>query len=451
MVKKAESKTNTQDLILDDWQKEFLEYKGHSLTCTGRRVGKTYIHARKACKRMLEKPNTKIIVASLTEDQAQLIIMFALNFLEKEHNKEINKKSTKTNSRKITLKNGSTMLARPVGTTGDAIRGFEGDVLILDEVSRFSELILEAATPILLTTGGEIWMCSTPFGKQGFFYRAYENKDNRYKIFQTNTEKVINERAISESWTEEQKRKALEFLEQEKKEKSELQYGQEYLGLFLDDLRRFYSDEWIDKVCRLKRQDNLPKSDNYLGCDIARMGGDKTTYEILHAPREHKNNIIKQIFHAQEDFKPLTHTEQRIIDTSIQFGCVKVGIDAGSGSLGVSVLDHLLIHPTLRNLVIAMNNRQISTDRSGKKMQRIMNEDYHEFLKSGGEYGDILLLDDDEIKNSFRSIQIEIVRKDDAISSVKIHGSDSHIVEGIKRAYWLAKKEKSKNISILSI
>jgi len=446
-----------QNIILDKWQEDFLNYKGHSLTCTGRRVGKTYIHARKACKRMLEKANTRIIVASLTEDQAQLIILFALNYLEKEYKKEIQKKSTKTNSKKITLKNGSTMLARPVGNTGDAIRGFEGDVLILDEVSRFNELILEAATPILLTTGGEIWMCSTPFGKQGFFYRAYQNKDKRYKIFETNTEKVIRERKISEGWTKEQKQKAMEFLEQEKKEKSELQYGQEYLGLFLDDLRRFYSDELIERACSLKLENtpnslNTPKitNNNYLGCDIARMGGDKTTYEILYAPRE-PNKIIKQIFHAQEDHKPLNHTEQRIIDTAIQFGCEKIGIDAGSGSLGVSVLDHLLIHPIIRNKVVAMNNRQISLDRAGKKMQRIMNEDYHEFLKAGMEHGEIQLLNLDEIKNSFRSIQIEIVRKEDRITAVRIYGNDSHIVEGIKRAYWLAKKEKSKNINILAI
>ena len=442
----------SKNIILDNWQKEFLAYEGHSVTCTGRRVGKTYIHARKACERMLKKPNTKIIVASLTEDQSQLIILFAMNFLESnpETKKKIEKQSTKTNSRKITLKNGSTMLARPVGNTGDAIRGFEGDVLILDEVSRFNELILEAATPILLTTGGEIWMCSTPFGKQGFFYRAYQNKEKRYRIFETNTEKVINEREISESWTNEQREKALKFLEQEKKEKSELQYGQEYLGLFLDDLRRFYEDEWIEAVCILKRPEITPKENNYLGCDIARMGGDKTTYEILNAPRE-KGKIIKQIFHAQEDHKPLTHTEQRIIETSIQFNCEKVGIDAGSGSLGVSVLDHLLIHPQTSKKVVAMNNRTISTDRTGKKQQRIMNEDYHEFLKSGGEHGEVLLFDDDEIKNSFRSIQLEIIRKDDIISKIRIHGSDSHIVEGIKRAYWLAKKEKSKNISILSI
>lgn len=442
----------TEQIILDEWQKEFLAYKGHSLTCTGRRVGKTYIHAVKACIRMLEKPNTKIIVASLTEDQAQLIILFALNYLEQNHKKEILKKQTQTNSKKITLKNKSSILARPVGNTGDAIRGFEGDVLILDEVSRFNELILEAATPILLTTGGEIWMCSTPFGKQGFFWRAYQNKDNRYKLFITNTEEVVYNRPISNSWTKEQREKAIEFLEQEKREKTELQYGQEYLGLFLDDLRRFYDDKWIENVCILKRQPILPNYSNYLGVDIARMGGDKTTYEGLHAPsnRDHPNNPIKQIEHHIEDHQFTTHTENRII-TEFSPRYEKIGIDAGSGSLGVGVFDHLLQHPATKKKVVAMNNRTIATDYSGKKQQRIMNEDYHDNLRSMGEHKEILLLDDEDIKASFRSIQIEINNKPGTIASVKIYGNDSHIVEGIKRAAWLAKKEKSKNIRILSI
>jgi len=64
------------------------------------------------------------------------------------------------------------------------------------------------------------------------------------------------------------------------------------------------------------------------------------------------------------------------------------------------------------------------------------------------EHGEIFLLDDDEIMASFRSIQIELIKKDDQITNIKIHGRDSHIVEGIKRAAWLAKKEKSLNLQI---
>ena len=432
-------------IVLDDWQEEFLKHKGHSVVCTGRRVGKTYIHSRKACARMLETPNTKVVVASLTEDQAQLIILFATDYLQKNHKGKIKKKLGFTNSKKITLTNGSTMLARPVGNTGDAIRGFEGNILILDEVSRFNELILTAATPILLTTGGEIWMCSTPFGKQGYFWESFQNKNDRFKVFYISSEEVLKKRPLKGIWTKEVKEAAIKFLEEEKEDKSQLQYGQEYMGLFLDDLRRFYEDTWIERVCILKRPDSLPLDHNYLGVDIARMGGDKTTYEGLNAQ---ENKIIKQVEHHQEDHKPTTHTLNRIIDFAKNY--IKIGIDAGAGSLGVGIYDHLLQEIQTRKKVVAMNNRQIAMDREGKKKQRIMNEDYHELLKSGGEKGEVLLLDDEEIKNSFRSIQVEIIKKEDMITNIRIHGNNSHIVEGIKRAYYLAKKEKSKNINILS-
>lgn len=439
-------------IALDDWQIELLKHQGNLLLCTGRQVGKTTIFSRKIAKFMLEHQNCQIIVVSLTEDQAKLMIIMVLDYLEKEEPRKIKKNMRFTNQNKITLTNGARVIARPVGNTGDAVRGFTGDVLVIDEASRMPQLVFEASKPTLLTTGGQIWMCSTPFGKQGYFYESWLNKHGRFKVFHISSEEVIKNRPIRLAWTEKKRKLALQHLEEEKKDMSELQYGQEYLGLFLDDLRRFYEDSWIEKVCVLKRIEvvNLQKENNYMGCDIARMGGDKTTYEILHVS-DNPLNKIKQVFHAQEDHKPLTHTEQRIKDIAIQFNCLKIGIDAGSGSLGVSVLDHLLIDPKFNKKVTAMNNRTISTDRDGEKKQRIMNEDFHEFLKAGGEHGDILLFDDDEIKNSFRSIQIEIIRKNDLISSVKIHGRDSHIVEGIKRAYWLSKKEKSKRINILGI
>jgi hypothetical protein len=440
---------NPQNIILDDWQKELLEHKGNLLLCTGRQVGKTTIFARKICKRMIEQPNSRIIVVSLTEDQAKLIIIMVQDYLEKTQRKLVKKNQRFTNQTKVSLTNGSQVLARPVGTTGDAIRGFTGDVLVIDEASRMPELVFEASKPTLLTTGGEIWMCSTPFGKQGYFYKSFLNKDNRFKVFHISSEEVIHNRPVKGNWTKEKKQKAIEHLEQEKKDMTEIQYGQEYLGLFMDDLRRFYEDAWIDKVCILRRPDITPKYDNYMGVDIARMGGDKTTYEIVHIRNADKHNLrVIQIASHEEQYKLTTHTEQRIKDLTKQFNIEKVGIDAGAGSLGVGIYDHLLNDPDLRRKVVAMNNRTISMNKDGTQAQRIMNEDFHDNLKAMGEHGELLLLDDDEIKASFRSIQIEIVKKDDRITNIRIHGKDSHIVEGIKRAAWLAKKEKSLNFKI---
>ena len=182
-------------LKLDSWQEDVLNHHGDFLLCTGRRVGKTQIMAIKAVEEMIKNKNTHIVVASLTEDQAQLIIMMALIYLEQNYKPWIRKPySTNVTKGKIALNNGSQILARPVGQTGDAIRGFNANVLILDEVSRFNELILLAATPILLTTGGQIWMCSTPFGKKGFFWEQFnlaynlKDPDARFKVFYKSSE-----------------------------------------------------------------------------------------------------------------------------------------------------------------------------------------------------------------------------------------------------------------------
>lgn len=436
------------NIVLDEWQKELLTHEGNLLLCTGRQVGKTTIMSRKICKRMIEKPNQRIIVISLTEDQAKLMIIMVQDYIERAYNKMLKKNQKFTNQNKVTLTNGSQVIARPVGTTGDAVRGFTGDVLVIDEASRMPELVFEASKPTLLTTGGDIWICSTPFGKEGYFYECFINKYKRFKVFHISSEEVIYNRPIVAGWTEERRKKAIEHLEAEKKDMTTLQYGQEYLGLFLDDLRRFYEDAWIDKVLILKRPETLPIIDNMLGMDIARLGGDKTTYEGLHIKNPDKHNLrVVQIEHHQEDYKVTTHTENRII-TEFSPRYDKIGIDAGAGSLGVGVYDHLLIHPATRRKVIAMNNRTIAMNRDGTQTQRIMNEDFHDNLKAMGEHGEIFLFDDDEIKASFRSIQIEVIKTDDKISKIKIHGRDSHIVEGIKRAAWLAKKEKSINFKI---
>ena len=72
---------------LDKWQEEILNAKGHVLLCTGRQVGKTTIFARKASEYMISFPGSSIIVVSLTEDQAQLMIIMVLDYLEKHHPK----------------------------------------------------------------------------------------------------------------------------------------------------------------------------------------------------------------------------------------------------------------------------------------------------------------------------------------------------------------------------
>ena len=444
------------EINLDDWQQEILDYKGNVLLCSGRQVGKTTIMAIKTAKRMLEKPNQKIIIVSLTEDQAKLIIIMVLDYLEKFHKKEIAKGKNKPTQSKITLKNKSFCLARPVGTTGDAVRGFTGDVLIIDEASRMPEMIFTAAKPTLLTTAGEIWMCSTPFGKKGYFYECYikaseETEEKaRFKVWHISSEKVINERVISDSWTEKKRAEAIEYLRREKEDMSVLEYGQEYLGLFLDDLRQFFSDELIHKCMVLKRpaanNQKISEEGNYMGCDIARMGGDECAYEILNLlPNK---EVMRQIENITKKRQLTTQTEEDILALNKEFNLEKIGIDAGSGSLGVGIFDRLIKNPETKRKVIAMNNREISVDREGKKTQKMMKEDFYFNLLNLMERGKILLLDDENIFISLKSVQWEVINDQFNRGTIRIFGNYTHIAEGLIRAAWLAKNEKSKNLNI---
>ena len=424
-------------IILDKWQKEIIEHDGNVLLCTGRQVGKTYTFAYKIVMYMLKHSKHQILIVSLTEDQAKLIIVMILNIIQQKRIPIDTKNKPTLN--KVTLKNGSVALARPVGVTGDAMRGFTGNVLVVDEASRMSPLIWAGAKPTLATTGGQLWLCSTPFGKKDktgrntYFYDSFLNRNNRFKVWYKNTPEVYEDRPISTSWTKQVKSEALRFLSEEKKDMSELQYGQEYLGLFLEELNTYFDPELVDKLTILKRPEILDKTNNFMGVDIARMGGDETVYTILHKIGDLRIHQVENIIRTKQY---TTVTEREIIALSNLYNCEKVGIDAGSGSLGVGILDRLLENLDTKRKVVAMNNRTISLDRHGDQKQRLFKEDMYDGFRNMMERGDIYLLDDEAIRLSLKSIQMEIQS-----DKIRIFSSNAHCTEALVRAGHLAKQK----------
>lgn len=433
-----EPKATKANLELDSWQHDILAAKGNVLLCTGRQVGKTTIFAIKAAERMVEKRGSRIIVASLTEDQAQLIIIMILTHLERNYKKMIARKKKAPTKSSITLTNGSKVIARPVGNTGDAIRGFTGDVLIPDEASRMPETMWLAAKPTLLTTAGEIWMCSTPFGKQGYFYDCFQNKHDRFKVFHVSSEQVIKDRAISDTWSEQQRIAALRFLEEEKNDMSDLQYAQEYLGQFIDDLRQLFSDQIIAQACTLGKSGVSIRHQHFLGCDIARMGEDEGTYEIV--SRIDKDNF-RHIDSIITKKQLTTATFDKIVQLNRAYNFKQIGIDAGSGSLGVGILDFLLREPTVKRKIIALNNLKRQMDYSGEKSRKLLKEDMYFNLLALMEKNRIKLLKDGNVMLSLKSVQYEYVKKEGMPTKLRIFGNYAHIVEGLVRAVFLANQK----------
>ncbi len=427
-------------ILLDKWQKEILDCKAkYILLCKGRQIGGTFIFARKCSERMVSQRGCKIVVASLTEDQAQLVIAMVIGYLEKNY-KDFIKKPYSRNVTKsvINLKNGSQILSRPVGTTGNAVRGFTGHVLYLNEASRMPEFIFEAAKPILLTTAGDIWMDSTPKGMEGYFYKSWVNKNKRFKVFYYTSEEVIKNRPISESWTIIQRKSALKFLEEEKEDMTKFQYQQEYLGMFVGGIQRFIADELIDPRCNIDpNQPYKPIGDKFQGIDLARLGGDEI---VLTSFDRIKRKKLRMFDLEIPEGQKLTDTVRLILHKDAVINHKKIYLD--DGGMGVGVLDPLLENPQTRRKVEGLNNaqRSIEVEIDGKtRKKRLLGEDMAVNLKILMENGDIDLFDDERIKQSFRSIQYDY-----SDGKLKIYGNYAHIFEAIKRGAYCMKDKSLK-------
>ena len=188
----------------DKWQQDVINDKSkYLMICKGRQIGGTSVLAQKSVNRMIAK-KTSILVGSITEEQAKLVIVMVKDILLRDHKNLIARGKNKPTLTQITTKNGSTLRSRPVGTMGDAFRGFTADINWFNEGSKWPEIAFVSIMPTLMTTGGDIWMDSTPFGKyiggttkKTFFFKCWENIDKTWKVYYKTSPEVINEREIT--------------------------------------------------------------------------------------------------------------------------------------------------------------------------------------------------------------------------------------------------------------
>ena len=76
------------------------------------------------------------------------------------------------NAISLLFPNGSRIVGLP--GTETTVRGFSNVSLILiDEASRVDEAMYKSLRPMLAVGEGDLWLMSTPRGKQGFFYDCW--------------------------------------------------------------------------------------------------------------------------------------------------------------------------------------------------------------------------------------------------------------------------------------
>ena len=410
-------------LTLDPYQKEYIETKGNCLMLCGRQSGKTTAASIKFGRRAAENPNQVILMIAFTEKQAYNLFFKTLMYLQACYPKMIKRGKDKPTQHRINLTNGSKIMCYAAGNAGDSLRTYTCTSIVVDEAAPMAREIFVAITPMLSVTGGSLDLLSTPRGKEGYFYECSLRDD--FKKF------VIS--------AEDCPRHKKEFLEAEKSRMSALEYAQEYLAVFLDELKRLYSDDVVNKCCCLKRN-NIKKGRFYLGVDVAGLGEDLSTFEIINKIDNEHYEQVENIYTRKQ---LTTQTSNKILELEKEYNFRKIGVD--DGGVGFGVFSELLRETDTKRKVVALNNasRPLDTDKAKK---RILKEDMYFNLLSLMEHKKIRLLDDDELIDSLKSVQWEIVIRENQQSKIRIFGRNTHITEGLIRAAWLAYQDKSLNI-----
>ncbi len=140
------------------------------LNCS-RQWGKSTVAAAKAVHRAYTQAGSLVVVASPTERQSG-------EFLRKVEGMVallgIPARGDGHNTLSLAMPNGSRVVGLP-GTEG-TVRGFSAvSLLLIDEAARVPDAMYKALRPMLAVGGGDLWMMSTPCGKQGFFYETWEH------------------------------------------------------------------------------------------------------------------------------------------------------------------------------------------------------------------------------------------------------------------------------------
>ena len=429
-------------LQLDKWQKDVLTAEGDLCICAGRQTGKSTVVSIKAAEFIINNPNKLVMIVSTTEDQSQLMISKISNYLHENYKSLIRKGKTNQTKHLIRLKNDSVVRCKAVGATGVGIRGFTIDLLIADEAAFMPEDVWAAVTPMLLTTGGDIILISTPKSKSGYFYESYIG--DGFKTFHVNSVDVMTNRPLSQNWNKKHREMAIERLGRERKRMTSNQFDQEYLGKFVDDINQLFPDELIKKCMTAEKGEPMLEGGQYfLGVDVARMGGDESTFEILEKDRYGK---LKHRIHQTMKKIYLNETTNHILLLDKQYNFKRIYID--DGGLGVGVFDYLLENPQTKRKVIPINNafRVIEYDPWKKQPRRkkLLKVDLYNNLLRLMEQGKITILKDDNVFLSFKSVQYEHFKEGTLAGTLKIYGDYTHIVEGLIRAAWCEKDKHLK-------
>lgn len=410
----------------DKWQEEVLRHQGNITLRSGRQVGKTEVIGSKVKDFALENPGTVSLIIAASQRQSSYLfekVRVYFELMEHETNTQLFKE--KATLSKIKLKNGSVIYCFPAGRTGYFVRGFTIDLLIADEAAYIPETVWNSILPMVAVSQkrrrmGYIILLSTPFGKGGYFYNSFTDKD--FKAFHVSSEDC--------------KRIPKAFLRKERLRMTTAEYRQEYMGEFCDEWNQFFQTNLIKKCMTLiewsKKEDYKKEARYYLGVDIARYGGDENAFVVCELLKD-RLRIVRCF---TTDRISTTDTIGRIKAIEGLFNFNKIFLD--DSGIGGSVTDILI--ENLGRKVMGLNNASKRFEIQGEEKKRgILKEDLYSNALMLMETGRLDLISDLSLLRSLKSITYEYTSSKN-FRNIQIYGDYSHLTEAMVRACWCIKE-----------
>jgi len=215
-------------LVLDPWQAELQEAQDDRILLNvTRQGGKSTACATLAVNQALSDPGL-ILCASPSQRQSGELFKKILGVLRAQ--KPV-PEFTQESATQLELANGARIVSLP-GTEA-TIRGFSAPKLILvDEASRVSDEYYAAVRPMLAAGRGRLVALSTPWGRRGWFFNAWEYGGDTWRRFRVPATACP--------------RIAPEFLEEELRELGPLRFASEYGCEFVDTENQFFPSALIE-------------------------------------------------------------------------------------------------------------------------------------------------------------------------------------------------------------
>jgi hypothetical protein len=220
-------------LAPDPWQESVLNSSAaRTLLLCSRQAGKSTTAAAMGLATALTEPDSLVLLLSPTLRQSGELFRAKLLPLYDAIGESVAAKNRTALS--LELANGSRVVSLPENEEG--VRGYSGvRLIVIDEASRVGDNLYYAVRPMLAVSRGRLVALSTPFGKRGWFFDAWESGDGwrRVKVAARDCPRIGEE-----------------FLADERRALGERWFAQEYLCSFEDAVGAVFMQSDIDAAIR---------------------------------------------------------------------------------------------------------------------------------------------------------------------------------------------------------